>query len=45
MAAALLIGPMLVAIAAGTGGATIRVPHSLFAAAQAIVGGSKSDTK
>ena len=36
--AALLIGPMLAAIVAGTNGATIRVPRPAFAAAQAIVG-------
>jgi membrane AbrB-like protein len=36
--AALLIGPMLAAILAGTNGATVRVPRPLFAAAQAIVG-------
>lgn len=36
--AALLIGPMLAAIVAGTNGATVRVPHLPFAAAQAIVG-------
>ncbi|QPC91188.1 AbrB family transcriptional regulator [Mesorhizobium sp. INR15] len=36
--AALLIGPMLAAIVAGTNGATVRVPRVLFAAAQAIVG-------
>lgn len=36
--AALLIGPMLAAIIAGTNGATVRVPHLLFGSAQAIVG-------
>ncbi|ESX06509.1 ammonia monooxygenase [Mesorhizobium sp. LSJC268A00] len=36
--AALLIGPMLAAILAGTNGATVRVPRPLFAAAQALVG-------
>src|SRR5882757_9118254 len=36
--AALLIGPMLAAILAGTNGATVRVPRSLFGAAQAVVG-------
>ncbi|MDQ6436792.1 AbrB family transcriptional regulator [Mesorhizobium sp. LHD-90] len=36
--AALLIGPMLVAIAAGTGGATIRVSRPLFGLGQAVVG-------
>lgn len=36
--AALLIGPMLAAILAGTNGATVRVPPALFAAAQAVVG-------
>jgi membrane AbrB-like protein len=36
--AALLIGPMLVAIVAGTSGATVRVPRPAFAAAQAVVG-------
>ncbi|MER8412093.1 MULTISPECIES: AbrB family transcriptional regulator [unclassified Mesorhizobium] len=36
--AALLIGPMLAAIVAGTNGATVRVPRLLFGAAQAIVG-------
>ncbi|RWC06669.1 MAG: AbrB family transcriptional regulator [Mesorhizobium sp.] len=36
--AALLIGPMLAAILAGTNGATVRVPRPLFGAAQAIVG-------
>lgn len=36
--AALLIGPMMAGIAAGTNGATIRVPRLAFAAAQAIVG-------
>ncbi|TJV71592.1 MAG: AbrB family transcriptional regulator [Mesorhizobium sp.] len=36
--AALLIGPMLAAILAGTNGATIRVPRLLFGSAQAIVG-------
>ena len=38
MPAALLIGPMLAAILAGTNGATIRVPKPAFGAAQAIVG-------
>ncbi|RWE74392.1 AbrB family transcriptional regulator [Mesorhizobium sp.] len=36
--AALLIGPMLAAILAGTNGATVRVPRLLFGSAQAIVG-------
>jgi uncharacterized protein len=36
--AALLIGPMLAAILAGTNCATVRVPRPLFGAAQAIVG-------
>ena len=36
--AALLIGPMLAAIVAGTNGATVRVPRLLFGSAQAIVG-------
>ncbi len=36
--AALLIGPMFAGIVAGTNGATIRVPQTAFAAAQAIVG-------
>ncbi len=36
--AALLIGPMIAAIIAGTNGATVRVPKPLFGAAQAIVG-------
>ena len=36
--AALLIGPMLAAIVAGTNGATVRVPPLGFAGAQAIVG-------
>ncbi|MER8971760.1 MULTISPECIES: AbrB family transcriptional regulator [unclassified Mesorhizobium] len=36
--AALLIGPMLAAIAAGTNGATVRVPRVLFGSAQAVVG-------
>jgi uncharacterized protein len=36
--AALLIGPMLAAILAGTNGATVRVPRLLFDAAQAVVG-------
>ncbi|WP_254633904.1 AbrB family transcriptional regulator [Mesorhizobium sp. GbtcB19] len=36
--AALLIGPMLAAILAGTNGATVRVPRPLFGSAQAIVG-------
>ncbi len=36
--AALLIGPMMAGIVAGTNGATVRVPRLAFAAAQAIVG-------
>ena len=36
--AALLIGPMLAAIIAGTNGATVRAPRRAFGAAQAIVG-------
>ncbi len=36
--AALLVGPMLAAIVAGTNGATVRVPRGAFAAAQAVVG-------
>lgn len=36
--AALLIGPMIAAIIAGTNGAAVRVPRPLFGAAQAIVG-------
>ncbi|TKB21235.1 MAG: AbrB family transcriptional regulator [Mesorhizobium sp.] len=36
--AALLIGPMLAAILAGTNGATVRVPRVLFGSAQAVVG-------
>lgn len=36
--AALLIGPMIAAIVAGTNGATVRVPALGFAGAQAIVG-------
>jgi len=36
--AALLIGPMLAAILAGTNGATVRVPRPVFASAQALVG-------
>lgn len=36
--AAFLIGPMLAAIAAGTSGATIRMPRIAFAAAQAAIG-------
>jgi membrane AbrB-like protein len=36
--AALLIGPMLAAIIAGTNGATVRVPRPAFGAAQAVVG-------
>jgi membrane AbrB-like protein len=36
--AALLIGPMLAAVVAGTNGATVRVPRPLFSSAQAIVG-------
>lgn len=35
---ALLIGPMVAAIAAGVGGATVRVPILAFNAAQAIIG-------
>lgn len=38
MPAALLIGPMIGGIVAGTNGATIRVPSPVFDAAQAIVG-------
>lgn len=36
--AALLIGPMLAGIIAGTNGATVRLPRPLFFAAQAIIG-------
>ncbi|ODT07694.1 MAG: ammonia monooxygenase [Mesorhizobium sp. SCN 65-20] len=36
--AALLVGPMLVAIALGSSGATIRVPRPLFISAQALIG-------
>ena len=36
--AALLVGPMLVAIFAGVNGATIRPPRYVFIAAQAVVG-------
>jgi membrane AbrB-like protein len=36
--AALLIGPMLAGIAAGTSSATVRVPPFAFAAAQAVIG-------
>jgi membrane AbrB-like protein len=36
--AALLIGPMLAGILAGTNGATVRLPRPIFFAAQAIVG-------
>jgi uncharacterized protein len=36
--AALLIGPMLAAVIAGTNGATVRVPRPAFAVSQAIVG-------
>jgi membrane AbrB-like protein len=36
--AALLIGPMLVAIVAGTCGATIRMPRPLFGLGQAVIG-------
>lgn len=36
--AALLVGPMLAAIVAGTNGAVVRVPKPAFAAAQAVVG-------
>ncbi|HWK67287.1 MAG TPA: AbrB family transcriptional regulator [Rhizobiaceae bacterium] len=36
--AALLIGPMLAAIVAGTNGAGVRVPRRAFGAAQAVVG-------
>ena len=38
MPAAMLIGPMLAAILAGTNGATIRVPGYGFAGSQALVG-------
>ncbi|MBB6467411.1 hypothetical protein HNQ96_003290 [Aminobacter lissarensis] len=36
--AALLVGPMLVAIALGSNGATVRVPRPLFVSAQALIG-------
>ncbi|KQZ87050.1 ammonia monooxygenase [Mesorhizobium sp. Root157] len=36
--AALLIGPMLAGIVAGTNGATVRVPHAAFCSAQAVIG-------
>lgn len=36
--AALLIGPMLVAICGGTAGATIRMPRTIFGIGQAVVG-------
>jgi len=36
--AALLVGPMLAAVIAGTNGATVRVPKPAFAAAQAMIG-------
>ncbi|RWE37500.1 MAG: AbrB family transcriptional regulator [Mesorhizobium sp.] len=36
--AALLIGPMMAAILAGTNGAKVRVPRPLFGSAQAVVG-------
>lgn len=36
--AALLVGPMLVAIAIGSSGATVRVPKPIFASAQALIG-------
>jgi len=36
--AALLIGPMLAGILAGTSGATVRVPRPAFAGAQAVIG-------
>ena len=36
--AALLVGPMLVAIVLGSNGATVRVPTPLFVAAQALIG-------
>lgn len=36
--AALLVGPMLVAIALGSSGATVRVPKPLFISAQALIG-------
>ncbi|HMM63581.1 MAG TPA: AbrB family transcriptional regulator [Mesorhizobium sp.] len=36
--AAWLIGPMLAGIAAGTQGATVRVPQPVFASAQSIIG-------
>jgi hypothetical protein len=36
--AALLIGPMLAAIIAGTNGATVRLPRPVFSSAQAVIG-------
>jgi membrane AbrB-like protein len=36
--AALLVGPMLVAIVLGSSGATVRVPKPLFVSAQALIG-------
>ena len=36
--AALLVGPMLVAIVLGSNGATVRVPRPLFVSAQALIG-------
>ncbi len=36
--AALLIGPMLAGIAAGTNGTTVRVPAKAFAGSQAVIG-------
>ncbi|MDR7221836.1 AbrB family transcriptional regulator [Aminobacter aminovorans] len=36
--AALLVGPMLVAIVLGSNGATVRVPKPLFVSAQALIG-------
>ncbi|WP_269932521.1 AbrB family transcriptional regulator [Aminobacter sp. HY435] len=36
--AALLVGPMLVAIAVGSSGATVRVPKPIFVSAQALIG-------
>lgn len=38
MPAAMLLGPMLAAVIAGTNGATVRVPSYCFAGSQAIVG-------
>jgi uncharacterized protein len=38
MPAALLLGPMMAAILAGTNGATVRPPRLCFAGAQAVVG-------